>query len=181
VLWQFAQDEGLVAANLFTVGDGSTTFGLPNFAGRTILGVGTGAGGTYALASIGGSITQLLTTAMMPVHNHGSVANHSHGTGDTNTVGHNHGFTTDSEPNHGAHVSADNVNHAVGTGGPHGHTPVWGANLGGHNHGGTTANTNHTHTVTMDPGGGHTHSDNGGTTPVPILQPYIAVNWLIYV
>src|SRR5437879_3638427 len=38
-LWQWAQDQSLVRANLFTTGDGSTTFGLPDFRGRVTRGV----------------------------------------------------------------------------------------------------------------------------------------------
>jgi len=65
-------------ANLFTaigtvwgVGDGSTTFNLPDFRGRTIIGVGTGTGLTArALAANVGTETHQLTTAEMPAHTH---------------------------------------------------------------------------------------------------------------
>ena len=57
----------------FGVGDGSTTFNLPNTARRTL--VGAGGSGTATLAntvgSTGGSETHTLTTAELAVHSHG--------------------------------------------------------------------------------------------------------------
>lgn len=62
-----------VIGTTFGVGDGSTTFNLPNFKGRTPLGVGlataTGAT-THTLAQMGGEETHTLTTAEIPAHTH---------------------------------------------------------------------------------------------------------------
>ena len=65
----------------FGVGDGSTTFNLPNTARRTI--VGAGGTGTATLAntvgSTGGSETHTLSTAELAVHSHGVTdPTHSH-------------------------------------------------------------------------------------------------------
>lgn len=67
-------------ANLFTligttfgVGDGSTTFNLPNLVDRAVLGLGTGSYAsptTYALADTAGSASHTLTTSEMPAHRH---------------------------------------------------------------------------------------------------------------
>lgn len=65
-LWQWAQDNGLVIAGLFTAGDASTTFGLPNFAGRVPVGVGTLTGDTYALGALVGSGRETLVAANIP-------------------------------------------------------------------------------------------------------------------
>jgi microcystin-dependent protein len=57
----------------YGVGDGSTTFNLPNVRDRFPV----GAGSTYALAATGGAATHTLTTAQIPGHTH-SVPNHTH-------------------------------------------------------------------------------------------------------
>ena len=53
------------------VGDGSTTFNLPDFMGRTLIGVGAGASLTSrALADSGGAETHVLTVAELAYHRH---------------------------------------------------------------------------------------------------------------
>lgn len=71
-------------ANLFAaigtiwgVGDGSTTFNLPDFRGRSPLGTGTGDAAdatAHAQASAGGTETHALTSAEMPAHTHALAA-----------------------------------------------------------------------------------------------------------
>jgi len=63
---------------LFTVigttwgpGDGSTTFNVPDFRGRALIGTGTGSGLTpRALADTGGAETHQLTLSEIPTHQH---------------------------------------------------------------------------------------------------------------
>lgn len=56
----------------FGVGDGATTFGLPDLRGRSAIGEGTGAGlSARALGATGGAETHSLTTSEMPGHTHG--------------------------------------------------------------------------------------------------------------
>lgn len=74
-LWQWAQDQSLVISGLFTVGDGSTTFGLPDFRGRTIVGVGTLGSDTYTLGQTFGEARHALSNAEGPTHNHGGTNN----------------------------------------------------------------------------------------------------------
>ena len=71
-----------VIGTTFGVGDGSTTFNLPNPAGRTIMGVGTYTDSvsgsiTRTLGQQVGAAAHVLVTAEMPSHNHGGGA-HTH-------------------------------------------------------------------------------------------------------
>lgn len=79
----------------YGVGDGSTTFNLPDMVGRFPIGSGTPAnpavtgGGPHALGTKGGEQTHQLTGAESATHNHGAVT----GAGSA----HNHGIT---DPTH---------------------------------------------------------------------------------
>lgn len=78
--WAFCQGQLLpIAQNtaLFSIlgttygGNGQTTFGLPDFRGRTPVGVGQGPGlANISLGEMAGLPTQTLTVAQMPSHNH---------------------------------------------------------------------------------------------------------------
>lgn len=76
-LWQWAGDQALVRTGLFTVGNGTTTFGLPNFSGRYIVGGGTFETITYGAGDLVGDNFRALVTGNMPAHNHGGVGNHN--------------------------------------------------------------------------------------------------------
>lgn len=80
-----------VIGTLFGVGDGSTTFNIPDARGRVAVGVGSGSGlTTRALAATGGEENHLLSSAEMPSHTHTQNA-HTHGVTDP---GHTHGLST---------------------------------------------------------------------------------------
>lgn len=72
-------------ASLFTaigttygVGDGSTTFNIPNLKGRNLIGAGLATSGTtYTLGATGGAETHTLTVDEMPSHNHIPVTRYS--------------------------------------------------------------------------------------------------------
>lgn len=165
VLWQWVQDQALVVAGLFTAGNGTTTFGLPNFAGRVPVGVGTLGTDVYALGAQVGAARPVITAANLPTHDHGTHGNHSHNdSGFTNTVGH-HGshhngngyvLTNGSPPGALAFVPNDSIN-----------------DRGGHNH-------------TVDTGfpssaGGHAAFGSATPTGIDVRQPAIAIQWLIWV
>lgn len=64
-------------------GDGVSTFALPDYRGRTLIGAGTGPGMTpRILGQNVGAETNTMTTATMPAHQHGILA--SNLPGDTN-------------------------------------------------------------------------------------------------
>ena len=58
-----------VVGTTWGVGDGSTTFNVPNTAGRVIRGVN----GTYTLAGTGGADTVVITDNNRPPHRHGQL------------------------------------------------------------------------------------------------------------
>ncbi len=82
--WAYCQGQILsISSNtaLFSIlgttygGNGQTTFALPNLAGRTAVGVGTGAGlSNVSLGEMAGTPSTTLTTATMPAHTHQLVA-----------------------------------------------------------------------------------------------------------
>lgn len=58
------------------VGNGTTTFNVPDLRGRSPIGAGTGAGLTArTLAATGGGETHAITEAQLPPHRHFTVAN----------------------------------------------------------------------------------------------------------
>jgi len=58
-----------VLGTTWGVGDGSTTFNVPNTAGRVVRGVN----GTYTLAGTGGADTVVITDNNLPAHRHGQL------------------------------------------------------------------------------------------------------------
>lgn len=190
VLWQWIVDNGLTATG-FTVGDGSTTFGLPNMQGRVMVGVGTLGSDVYALADLDGATSHTssvtISTANMPSHTH-SVSVNDHGT-------HNHNITTNNQGGHSHGISGDG-NHS-------GHQPSGFGGAGGgaaliqqndttngfHSHGGGTGSVgDHGHGGSADSQGVSSHVVNqsgagSGTAlsvPVNTQQPSLAVNVLIW-
>ena len=81
-------------ANLFSiigtsygVGDGSTTFNLPDLQGRVAVGAGAGAGLTSrALAATGGAETVTLAESEIPAHTHTNTGNFNLGAGSGGTT-----------------------------------------------------------------------------------------------
>lgn len=73
----------------YGVGDGSTTFNLPDARGRSPVGVGQGAGLTNrARGDTGGAETHQMTESEMPLHGHPTrIAVQSAGTASSNTTG----------------------------------------------------------------------------------------------
>lgn len=104
-----------VVGAAFGAGDGTTTFNLPNLAGRTAIGAGTGVSLTArSLAQIGGAESVVLTVAQLAAHSHvyrwGTAAGGGPGPDGESAIG-------------------DNTNSAssdtAGTNAPHENMPPW--------------------------------------------------------
>ena len=155
-LWGWANDVGAVTGNLFGVGNGSTTFTMPDLRGRFPVGVGTLGAITYTLGSTGGSSSVTLTEAQLPAHDH---------TGSTGIDSNAHVHPM----NHGGHFPGSQFNAAAG--------PDLGLaayNSGGTTHSGTTSgpNASHTHSFTT--------STAGSGTPHENRPPFVSLNWMIW-
>lgn len=159
-LWQWAQDNGLIVTGLFTSGDGSTTFGLPDLRGRVV----RGKPAAEAIGALTGADSLALVAGNLPSHTHTFT---TAGSGN-----HGHSFSTDGAGSHGGHV-AQAFNAAGG-----GVSTVTADNSGNangfHSHtGGTTNVADHTHTGTTAATGTGTAMDN--------RQASININWAIWI
>lgn len=170
-----------VIGTTYGVGNGNTTFTLPDMRGRIPMGTGQGVGLTNrTLAATAGTETHTLAETNLPAHGHSftpsgtllSESSHTHGS--ANAGSHNH-------------TSNNALLMYVGSGG--------GANLnagstyqiynlnatiqynGDHSHGSTNSNSGHTHTFTGT--AGTTGNGNGASTAVNHIPPSIALNFII--
>ena len=147
-------------------GDGQTNFALPDMRGRTAVGMGNGIGLTERiLGQKGGQETIVLTLAQMPAHIHTAT------------------FTPAGAANLTGSVALP-VKTGLGTGsnnpagnyfGPSGSTNLYYSD--------TTPNT-FMAPVTVDISGGGiggvvTVANTGNNAPVPVLQPYAVLNYII--
>ena len=167
-------------------GDGSTTFTLPDMRGRVVLATNS----TYLLGNTGGAASQTLAAANLPPHTHsgttGTNGSHNH-SGSANSDGlHNHTIT---DPGHTHYwgYNSSTVGYAWTTwGGSSGWTENRTTTSSRSTTGitGTNSGGSHTHTLSINNNGDHTHSfttDNGpGTTSaINVMNPYIAMNYII--
>lgn len=171
VLWQWVQDNNLIRSGLFTNGNGSSTFGLPDLRGRSVVGATT----ARAVGPLFGSTTSSLTNANLPSHNHSF-------TTDIDTVRHSHAFSTGVDSigheheSHG-HDIVGVAPFAPGTGStpsnPRAGRFTAGPNRA-HVHGGRTdiVEIPHNHTGTTN----NTGSGDSFNTE----DPAISINWLIW-
>lgn len=145
---------------VYGVGNGTTTFNLPDLRGRGPLGVGAGVGLTArALGSTGGAETVTLDTTMIPGHTH---------TGTTTSNG-SHAHTSNATGGQGNYglALANGSNTVIDTDESGGELNVWTVP------GALTINANgdHTHTFTSDStGGGQSHAN---------MAPFLSVNFII--
>lgn len=184
VLWQWVQDQNLIGTDLglFGVGDGSTTFRLPDYKGRSMVGATV----ARPVGTLFGESTRVITPANMAAHTHQvNIRDHMSGAGQTpaetgsDKTSHVHGFGTTGVGDHPGHTPND----APGVGGNDGARWPTNArfNYGAHGHTGTTGNANaaHEHYLYIPP---HAVSEVavGQNTPLNIESPAFSGSWLIY-
>ena len=144
----------------FGAGDGETTFNIPNLRGRNIIGLNSSETDFDALGETGGAKRHTLTIAELPEHNHGVIdPGHAHGVTDP---GHAHSYVNqvgDQSVNTLTTQSdaADQVDYGQTT---------------STNTTGVTVNTATTGITTMLTGGNQSHN---------ILDPYMALRYIIKV
>jgi microcystin-dependent protein len=197
-----------VLGTTYGVGDGSTTFNLPDLRQRFPLGkAAAGTGST--LGSTGGAIDHTHSIAGVSVSATGSTSSdggHSHGggtgsssPGTNSTGGHTHSATTSSDGDHAHNGTTDAngpTNHLVAAGVTDlvtgaGHTHDFTTNTtGAHSHTLTTSSDgSHSHTVdshshSIGSDGSHTHSvsvsgTTGSGTSGTANAPFVTVNYII--
>ena len=97
-----------VIGTTYGIGDGSTTFNLPDARGRAIVGVGQGSGLTNRpLAASGGEESHVLSVAELAAHNHTNSASSTQGNHTHADSGHAHatGITSASNGQSGAGIT----------------------------------------------------------------------------
>ena len=165
-----------VISTTFGSGDGSSTFGLPNFQNRMAI----GKSGTYALGSTGGATTDSFTPT-------GSISGSTGGTALTEAQLPSHSHSATSTSSSSSSTSNGTIQRASGTGGGSGGflrtngTPTPFNTITGI----TTTTSTTTTTSIGNTGSGATHdhtlsatfSGNAGT--VDVLNPYISINFII--
>ena len=138
--------------------------------GRTLIGVGTLGSDTYAAGATGGAARVTLTTAEMPLHDHG-------GTTSNQSAAHTHNFSAGTSTD-GAHVhrlinmgfdgsTGSYVDYAASSGATSGYDAMESAGSHAHSVSGVTLSENayHAHSVSGE-GGGGAHENR---------MPYLAV------
>jgi microcystin-dependent protein len=155
-----------VIGTSFGIGDGVTTFNLPDTRGKMFVSYNSGDASFNAVGNTGGSKTATLTTSELPAHTHtgttDSAGSHSH---SINDPGHTHTQTTIN----------DDFNNSGGN--PPGFT--------GDSAGSVTWNNINSSTtgITIVANGAHTHTFTTGSTgsgsAFSIMNPYFTVTYII--
>jgi microcystin-dependent protein len=163
----------------YGVGDGTTTFNLPDFRGRVSAGpdsMGTAQGAASRMAdnNTRGAVGGISASTAVAAHSH---------TGTVSTVGtHSHTGTTSTGGNHRHTYNYESVGTSAlaGTSGPQ-YYYLKALNASSDT---TGFAGDHNHTFTSDGGGSHNHtftSDSSGSATVDNRQPYQVANKIIRV
>lgn len=141
----------------YGVGDGSTTFNLPNLKGKVPVGYDATQGEFDGLGEAGGAKTRTLTTTELPAHAH-VVPSHSH----TASTG----------------IAAVPAEMSTSSDGGTGYQAVQkGTNNG--DSGYTIRGSEHTHSVTVNAQGAFWSESTGSGGAFGIIQPYLTLNFII--
>jgi microcystin-dependent protein len=158
-----------VIGSIYGSANDSNNFVLPDLRSRNIVGASSG---DYALAEKHGSENVTLSISNLPSHSHTGTTdasgNHSHTATDS---GHQHGYEDAFFAEAG---SGYGTNYAGTRAGVDFDNGLYTRNM--------TSNTSYAN-VTLDANGSHSHtfttSSVGSATSFSVVQPYIAINYLI--
>lgn len=174
-----------VIGTTYGAGDGSTTFNLPDLRSRIPVGRNASDGDFDSAGKTGGAKTHTITTAQLPNHNHssGSLANASAGNHDHSISGSAQSTNTTTSPRSnampwirdaGAHYDDGQYDELRFYNGANYHQPTdmdWlplaNASLS------ITAAGSHSHSISGSTG------NTGSGNAIPIVQPYLVVNYII--
>lgn len=186
----------------FGVGDGTTTFNIPDLSNRVVAGLqmsGTAritvAGGNFdgnVLGTTGGLQNHTMTSGELVAHTHTGTASSSSvtasGTTSTESADHTHSGTTSSDGAH-THTTGQTGSLLTGADTLGGSSPVLSGSAttssnGAHTHTLTTGGVSatHTHTVTVTgtaAGQAFTTASTGSTTPFSILPPVMVLSKIV--
>lgn len=165
-----------VIGTTYGIGDGSTTFNVPDISGRVVIGVS----GTHALASTGGASTVTLTTAQLPSHNH-SVPQHGHAhTIVAKTPSLSHTITQPvfkyNKPTGGGQASTIEIQTVSVYSGTNNASGSLSANVAIADHAATAC----TKSGSITNCAAFNMENTGGGTSHNNMQPYIVTNYIIY-
>ncbi len=173
--------------HLFTTGNGTTTFTLPDFRGRFPVGAGALGPDTYALGQIGGHRgLSGLSPTHLPRHDHNVSGTVGTGGGHNHTGGTDNGASTGASHQHASSYTFSGVADAHAHAGMVGRVSEGkaGGDLGDLIY--TTVNGLHTHGFTTNPAAAHGHAltldavPSGGPSFSDLRPSFLAVNWLIW-
>ena len=156
-----------VIGTTYGVGDGSTTFNVPDLRNR----VPVGSGSTYTRGQTGGAATVTLSSAQMPSHSH----TFSDTSSSAGSHGHSGSATSDGSHSH-SYYSAGSRSDLLAGGGTGAATSATGT---------TSSGGSHSHSVSINSAGDHTHSISGTTSAVGSgsshenMPPFVAMPTLI--
>lgn len=167
-------------STVYGSGDGSTTFNIPDFRGRSPIGVGTGTGLTArALAATVGVETHALSSGELPSHNHTATdSGHTHtGTTGGQSVDHNHSVINSG----GGQIGRAQYGFVAIGGGYQGLLILRGSDSGSYVTS-TNNSADHNHSITAPSSNANVSagtSSTGSGTAHNNMQPSLVLNYII--